>query len=182
MVNVPGNVGVRPRLSSHHRHNAESLVSSAIFFENRRRPRSSRSGFVLLIVMIAMVLASALMIGALYRAATEADVARTGTMRRRALSLAESAAWSAMLGASAPTIRAAPTGLINSSSTTVGDATTSVTVEKVDTSNVWIVAVATVRQRATWARHRVGVSAFIPSDTSVVVIRPIPDRAWVELF
>ena len=93
-----------------------------------------------------------------------------------------SALFATFRGLSAGTLRAAPIGRISVASRTLGDLTLIATVDKVDNSNVWIVATATIQWSAAVARHRVGLSVIIPGNTADLVLRLVPERAWAELF
>lgn len=143
---------------------------------------TNRRGFALLIVMVLMAVGSAMMVAAMTESLAEDETARIGTMRRRALVGAESEAWTTLNGLGAPALRDAPLGQVSTGSRTVSDLVLTVTVEKVNTSDVWIVATATVRRAGNVARHRVGISAVIPGDTADLRLHPIPERAWAELF
>lgn len=122
------------------------------------------------------------MLSAMNGSLAEGETARIGTMKRRVLVGAEAEAWTAASGLGAATLRSSPLGQVSATSRTVGDMTLIVTVEKVDTSNVWIVASAAIRRPGIVARHRVGISLLIPRDTVDLVLRPVPERAWAELF
>jgi hypothetical protein len=116
-------------------------------------------------------------------ALAEAAITRGATMRRRALVAAETGAWTALGVTGAAPLRNAPLGPVSSSSQTVGDMTLTATVDKVDTTVVWIVSTATVRRAGrVVARHRVGISALIPLDTADALLHRLPERAWAELF
>lgn len=143
---------------------------------------ANRRGFALIIVILLMALGSALMIGAMNGSLAESETARIGTVQRRALVGAESAAWTIFGDLDAPALRHAPLGSVSATSRTVGDMTLIITADKVDTSIVWIVATATIRRSGIAARHRVGISALIPHDTADLMLRPVPERAWAELF
>jgi Tfp pilus assembly protein PilX len=145
-------------------------------------PLPNRHGFALLIVMVLMAVGSALMVAVINDSIAEDQTARMGTMQRRALVAAESGVWTALGNLVAPAMRAAPLGLVATTTLRTGDMTLIVTVEKVDTSNVWVVASATIQRSGIVARHRVGLSALIPRDTTDLALRPVPERAWAELF
>ncbi len=143
---------------------------------------TNRRGFALLIVMVLMAVGSALMVAAMNGSLAEDETARIGTMQRRALVGAESELWTTLTTLGAPALRVAPLGSSSSTSRSLGDMTLTVAVEKVDTSNVWIVATATIRRSGIIARHRVGMSLLIPHDTADLALHPVPQRAWAELF
>ena len=142
----------------------------------------NRRGFALLIVLVLMAVGTALMINAMNGSLAEGEMARIGTLQRRALVSAESEAWVALTSLRTPALRRAPIGQVISTSRTVGDMTVMLTVEKVDMSNLWIVAGATIHRSALVARHRVGVSALSPNDSADLALYPLPERAWAELF
>ncbi|HEY8310401.1 MAG TPA: hypothetical protein VIG47_07590, partial [Gemmatimonadaceae bacterium] len=79
-------------------------------------------------------------------------------------------------------LRPAPLGRVSSTSRRSGDLSLITTVDKVDTSNVWIVVSATIQQSGTVARHRLGISVQIPQDPTDPMLHPVPERAWAELF
>jgi hypothetical protein len=141
-----------------------------------------RRGFALVIVVLLMAVGSALLIVAINGSLSAGDAARGETLQRQALVSAETEAFATFRGLSAGTLRAAPIGRISVASRTLGDLTLIATVDKVDNSNVWIVATATIQWSAAVARHRVGLSAIIPGDTADLVLRLVPERAWAELF
>jgi hypothetical protein len=141
-----------------------------------------RRGFALILVLLMMILGSALMVGAINASLSETETASVGTMQRQVLVGAESAAWDALATADVPAIRHLPLGLVGAVSRVDGDVMLNATVEKVDTSIVWIVATATIHGGVLVARHRIGISALIPHDTADLSLHPAPERAWVELF
>ncbi len=139
---------------------------------------ADRRGFALLLVMVLMAVGSALMLSAMSASLAEGETARIGTMKRRVLVGAEAEAWGAVSGLNAATVRAAPLGQVSTASRAIGDMTLIVTVEKVDTSNVWIVASATIRRSGLVARHRIGMSLLIPRDSADLALHLVPERAW----
>ncbi|MEO7104697.1 MAG: hypothetical protein ABI311_14940 [Gemmatimonadaceae bacterium] len=144
--------------------------------------RSRRRGFALVIVVLLMAIGSALMIVALNASLANTDSAQGETMQKRALVAAETEAWTTLHGLRSSALRSAPQGRFSETNRTFGDLTLIATVDKVDNSNVWIVATATIRWSAAVARHRLGLSAFIPSDTADLLLRLVPERGWAELF
>ena len=141
-----------------------------------------RRGFALLIVVLLMALGSALMIVALNGSLANTAFSETETLQRRALVAAETEAWTTLQGLRSNPLRAAPLGRFSETNRTIGHLTLIATVDKVDNSNVWIVAVATIRRSAAVARHRVGLSAFIPGDSADLLLHLVPERGWAELF
>jgi hypothetical protein len=149
---------------------------------NMLTARPDRRGFALVIVLLMMILGSALMFGAMNDSLVETETARAGAMRRQALVGAETAAWDALAHVDLPTLRHLPLGPAGSTSRVDGNLMLNATVEKVDTSVVWIVATATIHGGSLVARHRIGITALIPRDTTDLSLHPVPERAWVELF
>ena len=143
---------------------------------------SNRPGFALVTVMLLMAAGSALMLVTVNASIAESETARTSTLRRRALASSESGAWIMLAALNAAMLRGAPIGTRIVSATTDGNTSVTTTVEKVDTTIVWIVSTATIRQGSTVGRHRVGLSAVIPRDTMDLTLHPMPERAWAELF
>lgn len=141
-----------------------------------------RRGFALVIVVLLMAVGSALMIVALNGSSANTASAETATLQRRALVAAETEAWTTLHGLRSSALRGAPVGRFSETNRAVGDLTLIATVDKVDNSNVWIVAVATIRWSAAVARHRVGLSAFIPGDSADLLLHLVPERGWAELF
>ncbi len=141
-----------------------------------------RGGFALVIVVLLMAIGSALMIVALNGSLANAASAEGETLQRRALVAAETEAWTTLNALRSPVLRSAPVGRLSETNRTIGDLTLIATVDKVDNSNVWIVATATIRWSAAVARHRVGLSAFIPGDSADLLLRLVPERGWAELF
>lgn len=144
--------------------------------------RPDRRGFALVIVLLMMLLGSALMFGAMSGSLTETETATVGTMQRQVLVGAESEAWNTLTGIDVPTLRHLPLGPVGATSRTDGNIVLNAMVEKVDTSIVWIVATATIHGGNLVARHRIGITALIPHDTTDLSLHPVPERAWVELF
>jgi len=149
---------------------------------NMMPAQTDRPGFALVIVLLMMILGSALMFGAMNGSLSETGVATAGTMQRQVLVGAESEAWNALANADVPTLRHLPLGLARAISRADGNIVLNATVEKVDTSIVWIVATATIHEGNLVARHRIGITALIPHDTTDLSLHPVPERAWVELF
>jgi hypothetical protein len=144
--------------------------------------RPDRRGFALVIVLLMMILGSALMFGAINGALTDTETARAGTIQRQVMVGAESEAWNALTTTNVATLRHLPLGPVGVTSSVNGNIVLNATVEKVDTSIVWIVATATVHGGSLVARHRIGITALIPHDTTDLSLHPVPKRAWVELF
>jgi hypothetical protein len=149
---------------------------------NVQNATPDRRGFALILVLLMMILGSALMVGAINASLSDTETASVGTMQRQLLVGAESAAWDALVTADVPALRHLPLGLVGAASRIDGNVTLNATVEKVDTSIVWIVATATIHGGGSVARHRIGITALIPHDTADLSLRPVPERAWVELF
>ncbi len=144
--------------------------------------RPDRRGFALVVVLLMMILGSALMFGAINGSLSETESASAGTIRRQVLVGAESEAWNALASADVRTLRHLPLGPVGAASRSDGNIVLNATVEKVDTSIVWIVATATIHGGSLVARHRIGITALIPHDTTDLSLHPVPERAWVELF
>ena len=142
----------------------------------------NRNGFALLTVLVLMAIGTALIFGAMNGALSEDELASAGTARRRALVAAETELWSAAASQSVSLLRPAPLGRVSSTTRRSGDMSLITTVDKVDTSNVWIVVSATIEQSVTVARHRLGISVQIPQDSTDLALHPVPERAWAELF
>lgn len=145
-------------------------------------PTPDRRGFALLIVLVVMILGSALIFGAMNGSLSETELSAAGTMQRQVLVGAESEAWNTLTGIDVPTLRHLPLGPVGAISRTDGNILLNAMVEKVDTSIVWIVATATIHGGNLVARHRIGITALIPHDTTDLSLHPVPERAWVELF
>ena len=143
---------------------------------------TNQRGFALIIVMLLMAVGTALMVAAMDGSLVGAETANAETLRRRALVGAESEVWITFRGLKVAVLRNAPIGRVAATTRIVGDMTLIATVDKVDTAMVWIVATAAIQRQAIVARHRIGLSALIPDDTADLTLRPVPDRAWAELF
>lgn len=146
------------------------------------RGNADRRGFVLIIVVLLTALGGILVMGLLNGSAGDAALARLETMQRRVLSGAESAAWGAFTGADASALRHRPPGPVSVVTRVMGDMTLIASVDKADTSVIWIVATATIQRGRRIARHRIGITALIPHDTTDLTLHLVPERAWVELF
>jgi len=143
----------------------------------------NRRGFTLIVVMLLMAVGTVLMFSAIDGSLAESETARTGTLRRRVLVASESELWTTLRAASVPALRTAPLGPVTATTTLADGVTLIATVDKVDTTVVWIVATATIhRAGVAVARHRVGMSALIPRDVADIALHPVPERAWAELF
>jgi Tfp pilus assembly protein PilX len=142
----------------------------------------NRQGFALITVLLLMAVGTALIFAAMNESLSDMAAASAGTLQRRALVGAESEVWRTFRGLSVPTLRATSPGRVSVSTVDDGDMTLITTVDKTDNSNVWIVATATIQRSRTVARHRVGLSALIPDDTTDLALRLVPERAWAELF
>ena len=136
----------------------------------------------LLIVLFVMALAAALMLATNDRVMSDLGAVSRITDRDRTIVAAEAEVWRTLAALDARVVRTAPVGRVLSQRTVVGDMVLTRTVEKTDTTNVWIVGTATVRTGAALARHRVGMSLVLPSDLADSVLVPIPHRAWTDLF
>lgn len=146
------------------------------------RMMSGRRGFALVVVLLLMFLGCALIIGALTGSMWDAEAVHAETLQRQALVTAEAEAWNTLVSVDLPALRRLPLGPAVATNRLAGNIRLNATVEKVDTSIVWIVTTATIRQGGLVARHRIGVTALIPHDTTDLLLRPVPQRAWVELF
>jgi hypothetical protein len=129
-----------------------------------------------------MAVGVALTFAAAGNALVDAQASETDTAQRRALVAAEAAAWTLLGSSNVAALRAAPAGRVNSSITRDRDLTLITTVDKTDNSNVWIVATAMIQRSAVVARHRIGLSAVIPNDSTDLALHLVPERAWAELF
>jgi hypothetical protein len=143
---------------------------------------ANRSGFALIMVLLLMAVGTALMFAAMNGSVAGAETADTGTLQRQALVGAESEAWTTFRGMSATAMRLAPLGRVSETNRISDEMTLIATVDKVDNSNVWIVATATIQRSAIVARHRIGLSVLIPGDTADLTLRLVPERGWAELF
>lgn len=122
------------------------------------------------------------MAGAMNGSIFETETTWSGAMQRQVLVGAESEAWNALANVDVPALRHLPVGAVGTSSGVAGNMMLNATVQKVDTSIVWIVATATIHGGNLVARHRIGITALIPRDTTDLSLHPVPGRAWVELF
>lgn len=145
-------------------------------------PRSKPDGFALVIAIAAILLGSALMMSAFGRVRAHGTVARAGTMRRLAATVAETAAWTVMTNTNVSTLREDPIGTVRRTASVTRNGTVTVTLARTGTTLVWIVADASILRGAQRARYRVGVTVTFPRDTTLTTLVPIPGRAWVELF
>ena len=145
-------------------------------------PRKSRRGVALLIVIFLMAVSASLMLSATDAALSDVSAVTSVTDRDRTTAAAELELWQTLATLDARVMRSAPRGRISAMRRTEGALTLTRSVEKTDTTNVWIVATATMRSGSRFAKHRVGMSVLIPDDPADSVLVPIPDRAWVELF
>jgi hypothetical protein len=122
------------------------------------------------------------MISAMNGSVVDTETSNVETLKRRAFVGAESEVWVTYGGLGASALRSSPIGPVSATTRTIDDMTLIATVDRVDTSIVWIVATATIHRSGTVARHRVGMSALIPRDTADMALHLLPERAWAELF
>lgn len=142
----------------------------------------TRSGVALLLVIALMGVAAALVIAATDTVESESRTAMGEADRHLATVAAETEIWTTLHGLDARAVRTFPIGTRSANTRTTAALTLITSVDRVDTSTVWIVATATLRNRANFARHGIGMTVLIPHDPADSVLRPAPDRAWVELF
>jgi len=140
-----------------------------------------RPAFVLFTTLVAIVIV-ALLIGTLaFQSAETGRLARLTTLHHAAMASAEGGGWSTFAAVDVPTLRAAPIGTVTRTTTTSGELIRNVTVIKIDTTMVWIVAAATIQRGRERGLHRIALSAMIPSDTSRA-LSPLPGAPWVDLY
>ena len=144
--------------------------------------RRDRGGFALLTVLLLMAVGTALAVGLVNGSVASREQSRLETFQRRALVGAESELWSTVSVLVPAVLRAQPVGTVSATVRTVGEMTLIVTVDKVDTAVVWTVATAIIRRSGMVARHRLGMTSLISSDSTDPAVHPVPERAWVELF
>ena len=144
--------------------------------------RRSRRGVALLIVIFLMAVSAALMLSATDAALSDVSAVTSVTDRDRTIVAAEAELWRTLATLDARVLRSAPRGRISALRSTEGALTLTRSVEKADTTNVWIVATATISSGSRLAKHRLGMSVLLPNDPADSVLVPIRDRAWVELF
>lgn len=140
-----------------------------------------RKGFALLLALLVLVLGAALMMAALFASQAAAAAATSDALRR----IAENAAESAVVRAGetdASILRAQPIGIPLVTRSRDGETATTVCVDRVDTSLVWVAAVASVTRGTASAQHRIGMSFRVPLDSAARQLVPVSRRAWVELF
>lgn len=155
------------------------LFIPSILSKRRSRPRR---GFALVIALLAVAISSALMLAALYYSASYVRTAQLESLRRDAFTQCESSLWTTLSNTSADVVRSMQIGTTITSAYQHDGVNTEVKLTRADTSFVWIVAVSSTPNARDVARHRLGLSAAISRDRSDQSLRPVPDRAWSELF
>jgi Tfp pilus assembly protein PilX len=144
---------------------------------------SSRDGFVLVAALLAIVLIAALSAGAVFAVTEDTRAGATGVARDVALIAAESAI--------AITIRdraAALPAVIGIAGTTssrvdVPGAPVNVYITRLDSAIYWIVADVVANPDRSGARRRIGVLVMsVPAPGGSIIIDPISERWWAELF
>lgn len=146
------------------------------------RPRH-RPGFALLLVVLLLGASAALLLSAIESNLAEGNTVLLDDMRRRTIMATESEVWKTFSSQSIEALRAAPLGTVMVTRRVEGDITLISMTDKVDTTDVWIVATATIRApTGVLARHRIGLSAIIPRDSADSALHPVSQRAWAELF
>ena len=141
-----------------------------------------RRGVALLVVVFLMAVSAALTLAANDQVLSDLAAVITVTERDRTIVAAEAELWRTLRGLDARLMRNAPVGRVLASRSMTGDIALTSSVEKADTTNVWIVATATIRTGGNLARHRIGMSVRIPTDSADSMLVPLRDRAWADLF
>ncbi|MFL5594793.1 MAG: hypothetical protein ACJ785_09300 [Gemmatimonadaceae bacterium] len=145
---------------------------------------SNRGGYVLVAALLAMVLIGALAVAAVFATTEDTKVGTAGMARDRALNAAESAI--SIVMSQRPAVLPASIGVAGTTSNSVGglDVPTIVYITRLDSSVYWIVAEAALAPSQSGARRRIGVlvKAVWVSNDSSIVIDPILQRPWSELF
>jgi Tfp pilus assembly protein PilX len=148
-----------------------------------RRMAGDRRGYVLIAALLAMVLIGALAVGTLFATNEDTRSGATGVDRDVALIAAESAIAMTM-AEPAPTLPAS-IGVVGTTSNRMEGLELPVLVHitRLDSTMYWIVAEAGADHSHSGARRRIGVLVnAVPDANGSIVIDPISERSWSELF
>jgi hypothetical protein len=143
---------------------------------------SQRSGFALFTALVTMTVIGALISASALAIDERGRSTRASTMHLQALASAEGGVWNTFVAANPLAIRSAPLGVISRSSSTSGGLSRSVTVTKIDTAVVWIVAEARIVRGREKIIRRIGIVSLLPADTLYAHLVKLPGSAWVDLY
>jgi hypothetical protein len=143
---------------------------------------TNRRGFALLSALVAIIVISTLIAASARQTDEEGRAARAITLQHRALAGAEGVAWRTFVSTNAQTFRRAPIGASTHMTSITGELTQNLTVTKIDTAIVWIVANAHVQRGRESANHKVSLWAHLPSDTITTRLTPLSAGAWADLY
>ena len=149
---------------------------------NRSTFPNDRRGFALLVALFAITLITALILATGLRTEQSATVANTEAVAYRALAAAEFALWQTVTTTDIQALEAEPIGATITSTTTTPTGTTRMWITRTDTTIVWLTVVTDIKHGVAAAHHRLGLSATIARASFGLTLRPIPGRAWVDLF
>lgn len=142
-----------------------------------------RRGFVLAAALLVMVLVAVMVAGVFFATMEETHIADTASSREVALIAAESAIEAAIINWTDRNTQ--PIGVAGQelSTISVGEMSVALTITRLDSTLYAIVAQAGSPSSQSGARRRVGVVVSVQSaiDHSILV-DPIPERWWSELF
>ncbi len=147
------------------------------------RQPALRQGFALVAALLAIVLIGALVSGAMFATTEETRVGTTGVAREVALMSAESAIASLVSSATLnlPTTIGVPGTLSQRSDISGHPVITYVT--RLDSTIYWLVAQAVADPVHSGAQRRIGVLVTTRRrPDGSIVISPISERSWSELF
>ena len=145
--------------------------------------KSNHDGFVLVGVLLAIVLIGALVAGALFAVTEDTRAGGTGAARDVSLIAAESA-----IGITMRDRRGDLPVVIGTAGTTVSRVEESgapviVYITRLDSALYWVVADAVADPDRSGARRRIGIVVrSVQAPDGSIVINPISERWWTELF
>lgn len=144
---------------------------------------SSRDGFVLVAALLAIVLIAALAAGAMFAATEDTRAGATGVARDLALIAAESAIAITIRDRAAELPAVIGSAGTTSSRVDVSGAPVNVYITRLDSAIYWIVADVIANPDRSGARRRIGVVVMsVPAPDGSIIINPISERWWAELF
>jgi len=146
-----------------------------------RRTGTPPRGFALLFTLVAIVIVSALVVATMFRVTENNYLAQLTTLRLHVMAESERRLWTAMDDPELFELPFAPIGTTKRSTSTEDGVTTIITVTKVDSTLLWLVATTTAQRGRLSAAHRTAVSAQLAASL-LHPATPLQGVAWVDLY
>lgn len=143
--------------------------------------RTTHPGFALLFTLVAIVLVSALVSATMFRITENNYLAQLTTLKLHTMAESERRLWTTLADPALTPMASAPIGTVKTLTWLTGETTTLVTVTKVDSTMLWLVATANTQRGRLLTLHRTGVSARL-HPVGGRLAQPISGPAWVDLY